>query len=233
MAVRVLLQAGGRGERLRPATDTTPKPLLPVAGVPMVERLLRQTLAAGFRDFTVVTGWLGHKIEEHFRALPDLPPDVQFHFVTEETPLGNAGALRLVGPGEGPVLLAFGDLVTDLDFSRLVALHAQRGCAVTLASHYEGFRVRLGELLTEGDRVVGYLEKPWKKFLICSGIGLFEPAVLELIPPGVPVGISELVMAAIEAGHEVTHWEHGAWWMDVNSPEALEEASQKLAGQAR
>lgn len=229
--VRVLLQAGGRGERLRPATDTTPKPLLDVDGVPMVERLLRQMLAAGLRDFTVVTGWLGHRIEEHFRGLDFSNLDVQprFYFVREDVPLGNAGAMSLVADGDGPVLLVFGDLVTDLDFGALLDLHRARGTAITLASHYESFRVRLGELLTEGDAVVGYKEKPLKHFLICSGIGVFEPAALQLIEPGRPTGISELVMAAISHGLSVSHWVHGAFWMDVNSPEALQEASAALA----
>lgn len=227
-AVRVVLQAGGRGERLRPATDHTPKPLLPVAGVPMVERLFRQLLAGGARDFTVITGWLGEQIQAHLTGLPGLPADLRFHFLQEATPLGNAGALRLVPEGEGPVLLCFGDLVTDLDYGKLLAIHRERGAAVTLTSHTESLRLRLGELLVEGDTVTGYLEKPEKHFLICSGIAVFEPAVLQLIPPDRPTGLVDVIMAALGAGFEVTHWVHGAFWRDVNSSEALAEADAAL-----
>ena len=227
--VQVVLQAGGRGERLRPLTDTTPKPLLPVAGVPMVERLYRQMLAGGLRDITVITGWLGEKIEAHLRGL-DNPPDLRLRFLQEGTPLGNAGALRLVPDSDAPVLLAFGDLVTDLDFGRLLAIHRERGAAITLTSHYEQTRLRLGELLVQGDTVTGYQEKPVKKYLICSGIAVFERPVLDLIQPDRPVGLVDVVMGALAAGFPVTHWEHGAFWMDVNSKEALEEANQALGG---
>lgn len=231
--VRAVLQAGGRGERLRPATDDTPKPLLAVAGVPMVERLLRQLLAAGVRDVTVITGWLGHKIEAHLRGLPDLPADLRMEFLVEQTPLGNAGALRLVAEGADAVLLTFGDLVTDLDYTRLLALHAERGADVTLTSHFESTRLRLGELQVSGDSVTGYLEKPEKKYLICSGIAVFAPRVLHLIPPERPTGLSDVVMAAIRAGYTVTHWTHGAFWMDINAPEAWAEADALLRAQGR
>lgn len=231
--VRAVLQAGGRGERLRPATDTTPKPLLPVAGVPMVERLLRQLLAAGVRDVTVITGWLGEKIEAHLAGLPDLPADLKMDFLTEETPLGNAGALRLVADGDGPVLLTFGDLVTDLDYTRLLAIHQERGADVTLTSHYETTRLRLGELVVEGDTVTGYLEKPEKKYLICSGIAVFRPRALHLIAPDRPTGLVDVVMAALRTGYSVTHWIHGAFWMDINAPEAWAEADAVLRAQGR
>ena len=228
LGVRAVLQAGGRGQRMGDLTDDTPKPLLPVAGVPMAERLLRQLTGAGVRDVTVITGWLGERIEAHLRGLDGLPDDLRLTFFHETTPLGNAGALQHVAPGDGPVLLTFADLVTDLDRRALVALHRERACDVTLTSHTEGIRLRLGELLVDGDRVHGYLEKPWKDFLICSGIGVFEPRAIDLLAPDRPTGLSELIVTAIEAGLSVTHWKHGAFWMDVNSPAALAEASARL-----
>ena len=231
--VRVLLQAGGRGERLRPDTDTVPKPLLPVGGVPMVERLFRQLLLAGAADFTVVTGWLGERVVEHLSALRDVPEGLALRFVTETSPLGNAGALRLLERGPGPALLIFGDLVTDLDFGALYDLHRARGSAVTLTSHWEGMRLRLGELTVEGDRVTDYQEKPEKRYLICSGVALFEQVALDCIPDQGMVGLVDAVRAAIHAGLPVGHWTHGAAWMDVNSHEALREADERFGASGR
>ena len=231
--VRVLLQAGGRGERLRPDTDHTPKPLLPVGGVPMVERLFRQLVAAGARDFTVVTGWLGELVEQHLSALGEQTGELRLRFLREQAPLGNAGALALLEPGEGPALLVFGDLVTDLDFGALLDVHRTRGAAVTLTSHWERTRLKLGELVVDGERVTDYQEKPEKAYLICSGIALFEPRALAGLRPGAPAGLVDVVRGAIGAGESVVHWTHGAAWMDVNSHEALRLADEVFGASGR
>jgi NDP-sugar pyrophosphorylase family protein len=217
----LVLQAGGRGERL--ASDL-PKPLAKVGGRAMAERLLRRFLAAGGRRATIVTGWKADEVEAHFRALPDLPDDLALAFLREERPRGNAGALARFADGDRPVLLCFADLVTDLDFAALAAVHGERGCDATLCSHYESHRVRLGELEADGIRITGYREKPVKRFLICSGIALIEPQALAVVDPERPTGLADLVTQMLAAGRSVTHWLHGAGWMDVNSPEDLEAA---------
>jgi len=227
--VRGVLQAGGRGGRIGADERTGPKPLFSVDGTPMVERLLRQLVAAGIRDVTVIAGWMGDRVEAHLRSLDDLPGDLAIDFIRESEPRGNMGALADLPRESRPVLMAFGDLVTDLDFAELVAVHEKGGARTTLASHYESHRVRLGELQTEGRRVVGYREKPEKRFLICSGIGVFERPVLDLLPSDRPAGIADLVTAALDGGHDVIHWNHGAFWMDVNSRDELEEAGRELA----
>jgi NDP-sugar pyrophosphorylase family protein len=127
-------------------------------------------------------------------------------------------------------LLMFGDLVTDLDFRELIDRHARLGVDILLASHHETHRLQLGELQVVGERVVGYREKPEKRFLICSGIGLFRRETLSVIPAdGTPFGLADLVTASLARGFDVAHWEHGAFWMDVNSPEALAEANERVA----
>lgn len=227
---RAVIQAGGRGSRLRPLTDTTPKPLLPVGGQPMVERILRSVAAAGVRDITVVVGWKGERIVRHLEGLSDLPAGVRLKFIVEEEPLGTVGALALLPAAGGPVVLANGDLVTDLGFHRLLRVHAERGADLTIASHEEAHRLHLGELVVDArDRVVGYREKPEKRYTICSGIAVVEPQLLSLLEPGRPAGLPDLVVAAVEAGYEVVHWRHGAFWMDVNTAEDLRRADARCA----
>jgi NDP-sugar pyrophosphorylase family protein len=217
----LVLQAGGRGERLG---SDLPKPLARVGGMAMAERLVRQFLEAGGRRVTIVTGWKADEVEAHFRRLSDLPGDLGLDFLREDRPLGNAGALTAFAGGDKAVLLCFADLVTNLDFAALAAVHAERGSDATLCSHYESHRVRLGELEADGARVTAYREKPVKQFLICSGIALFEPEALAAIDPEKPTGLADLVTRMLAAGRSVTHWLHGAGWMDVNSPEDLEAA---------
>ncbi len=223
-SVHAVVQAGGRGERLRPLTDTTPKPLLPVAGVPMIERLIRQLGSCGVPTITVVTAWLGDLVEAHLRPLADIP---ELSFVREQTPLGTLGALGLVTPRADRTLFLFADLVTDLDFRQLLAVHDERSADLTLASHQEGHRLRLGEIESDGNRVTGYREKPEKLYTICSGIAMLESGLTRLVNG--PAGFPDLVNSAVQAGHRVTHWEHGSFWLDVNSPAALADASEEVA----
>lgn len=227
--LRGVLQAGGKGTRLYPATEDIPKPLLQVGGVPMLERLLRQFLATGIRDITIITGWLADKIEAHISSLRDLPSDLSLRYIREPRQLGNIGALSLLPQKPNPILFAFGDLITDLDFSRLIALHLATGGEITLASHYEQHRLTLGELSVKGDLVVDYKEKPTKEFLICSGIAVFQPSVPSLIDDSRPTGISDLILSAIARSMKVTHWTHGAFWMDINTPELKEAAEREVS----
>jgi UDP-N-acetyl-D-glucosamine dehydrogenase len=223
LPIRAVLQAGGQGQRMGDATR--PKPMQPVGGVPMVERLLRQIVDAGIRQVTVITGWQGHTIEQHLRSAEGLPSDLDLSFLREGVPRGNAGALALV-PRDLPVLMAFADLVTDLDFRELYRIHQTRKAEVTLATHDEQIRLRLGEVVVQGDSVEGYLEKPQKTFLIGSGIVLFAPEVLELASSDAPLGLADLITRALDAGYHVSHWRHGAPWIDANTPEDLRAAEE-------
>lgn len=222
-----MLQAGGKGDRLRDGRDL-PKPLFTVGGVPLVVRLLRQFAGQGARTFTVITGFGAERIEAALRDLRGLPGGVETAFLRETCPRGNAGSLARV-PRDRACLLCFADLATDIDAERLAALHAGRGAAVTLASHYENLQVRLGELTVDGDIVLAYREKPVHRVLISSGIAVLEPAVLELVPRDRPAGLSDLVRSAIESGRLVTHWLHGARWIDVNTPQDLAAANRLFA----
>lgn len=209
-------------------SGTVPKHLARVGGVPMIERLLRQIVAAGIRRVSVIIGPRGDLIERHLCSLRDLPEDLKLDWIRETGPRGNVGSLTEVPRDCEWTLLSFGDLVTDLDFGKLIEVHRGRGCQVTLCSHYESHRVRLGELTTDGDRVTDYLEKPEKRFLICSGICIVETSAADLLDGARPMGISDLVRRALDDGRTVTHWEHGAFWMDVNSPDELEAADRAV-----
>jgi NDP-sugar pyrophosphorylase family protein len=226
--VCAVIQAGGPGTRMGQTSKTIPKHLLPVGGMPMVERIFRQLLTAGVRKIYIIIGHLGELIETHFAKIADWPENLELTFIRETAKRGDIGALTEVPAKKETVLWVYGDLVTDLDFSALLQIHRQRGCAITLASHFEFHQVRLGELIVEGDHVHQYLEKPVKRFLICSGIAAIEPTVLPLLEKKEPMGLDELVAKAIAHGFHVTHWQHASFWMDVNDPCLLQQAQEAL-----
>ncbi|MFN2588224.1 MAG: NDP-sugar synthase [Actinomycetota bacterium] len=226
--VSVIIQAGGEGTRLQPATNATPKAMLRVGGMPIIERLLRHLVTHGLRSFTVVTRHLGTVIESYVGSLHI--EGARIAFLREHQPLGNAGALRLVRETTSPTLLAFADLVTDLDPSELLRFHTRCGGDLTLASHWDTHRLQFGELAVEGDCVVGYEEKPLKRFRICSGVAVIAPRLLEFVRDGTgPLGIVDVANKALASGFDVRHWEHQSRWFDINSEEQLHAADLEFA----
>jgi NDP-sugar pyrophosphorylase family protein len=198
----------------------------------MVERLLRQIVSSGVAAVTVITGWRGERVQAHLQSLTDLPAGATISFVQEERPMGTVGALSLVDAPEDQVLFAFADLVTELDFGELLDRHERSRADLTLASHVETHRLSLGEIQSVGNTVVGYLEKPAKQFTICSGIAVIEQHVAKLAGGTADTyGLPDLVVDAIASNACVKHWLHGAFWRDVNSPEALLEVEQHYGGE--
>lgn len=222
----VVIQAGGKGERMRAGGEQTPKVLIEVRGVPLLERLLRQIVAEGAREFYIITGYAAERVESHVLAMRDIPSGTTFRFIRESAPRGNVGALSELAGIDQPVLFAFGDLLTNLRFKTLFQVHRDRRAVITVASHLEQHRLQLGHLIVENDKVIDYREKPEYAFLICSGILAVEPEVLKFLPKEGAVGMNKLVMLAVEAGLPVTHWDHQADWIDVNTPELLAAAGR-------
>jgi NDP-sugar pyrophosphorylase family protein len=222
----VVVQAGGKGERMRAGGETTPKVLIRVQGVPLLERLLRQLSAEGARQIYIITGHEAERVESHVLGMRDFPSSAKLQFIRETTPRGNVGALSMLADIGSPILFAFGDLLTNLRFQTLYAIHRERLAEIPAASHFERHRLQLGHLIAENDRVLHYREKPEYEFLICSGIMAIEPEVLRLLPKEGALGMNRLVMLAVEAGLLVTHWNHNAAWIDVNTPELLDTANK-------
>jgi NDP-sugar pyrophosphorylase family protein len=230
--IPVLLQAGGQGTRLRPYTDQVPKPMLQVGGVPILERLLRHFVALGFREFVIVVGRMGETIDSHFHRID--VGDVDLTLIREEAPRGNVGALQNLEGRDTPVVLAFGDLLTDLDANGLVEEHVQKENDLTLASHLYRDHMEFGELVIDGGRVLEYREKPERQYLICSGIFVASPrAVRQIRMLGPKAGLVDLVRSCISTGFKVGSWRHNASWLDINSGEMLHRANDLLVSSAR
>jgi NDP-sugar pyrophosphorylase family protein len=222
----LVIQAGGKGERMKVGGLAIPKVLLPVQGMPLLERLIRQLVTEGAREFFILTGYAAEQVEAHVKKIELGHSDVSFTFIRETESRGNIGALAELAGLDVPVLFAFGDLFTRISFRLLYSVHQERGASITAASHVETHRLQLGHLIVDDNRVIDYREKPEYEFLICSGIMAIAPEVLRLMPKSGIVGMNRLVLIAIEAGLDVTHWRHGAFWMDINTPELLERANE-------
>lgn len=227
--MKVVILAGGKGTRLAPYTTVLPKPLVPVADLPIIEILIRQLAHYGFRDVTVSIGHLGELIQAYFAATPRLPEGVRLSYVTEPAALGTAGSLALVPGLDETFLVANGDVLTSLDYRRLVEFHRAQRAALTVAMRQKEVRIDLGVMEVDGaSRVTAYREKPVLSYRVSMGIYVYEPRALRLITPGERLDFPDLVLALLEAGETVAAYPSEDFWLDIGRQEDYAAASEEF-----
>ena len=214
--MKALILAAGAGTRLRPLTDTCPKPMLPIAGRPLLERTLRW-----LRRFGVVRAGLGDGARF----------DKRLRYAYEPELLGTAGALHnFPGFFDQPFLVIYGDLLLDLDIDDLAEFHRARGALMTLAlkrtatPHSQGM-IEVDEL----GRVLRFVEKPaaWDGGDTANaGVYICEPAVADGLPPGFSDFGHDIIPALLRAGAPVYGRPLRGYLLDIGTPEAYAQAQE-------
>lgn len=223
-----VLMVGGEGTRLRPLTDTTPKPLLPVGGRPILERILEHLRNHEIRRVTMALGYRARQIEEHFAGCGDL--GVEIDYVREEKALGTAGAIGLVPEiGSEPLLVMNGDILTDLDFAAMADFHRREGAAITVAVRPYQHRVPYGVTRLMGRRIVGLQEKPILTSWTNAGIYIMEPEIRSAIPASRYYDMTLLIEERIDEGDPVMAFPVREYWCDIGLPEDYQRANHAFA----
>jgi NDP-sugar pyrophosphorylase family protein len=204
-----------------------PKPLVPVGERPVLDLLIRRLAASGFQSVELCLGHLGELIMAYFADERVRPEGMTFRYHREEEPLGTAGALRLLEGLTEPFLVMNGDIVTDLDFADLMAFHRTQDAALTIATTHKEVLLELGVLQLDDRRVVGFLEKPVERFSVSMGIYVYEPAVVERIPPG-HFDFPDVVEMLLREGEHVVSYPFDGMWFDIGTPGDHERAVRAL-----
>lgn len=226
-ALCAVLLAGGQGLRMRPTSLAIPKPLLPFGTKVIVEILIEQ-ISALAPDRIVVS--LGH-LPDHVRGYLDYrrvhpAPD----FVVDTTLLGTAGPLALIRPVPELLLIANGDVLTDLDFADFVARHRASGAAMTVMAIRHETTLPFGRLtVDEADTLAEWSEKPLLSHLVSGGIYCLDGAAIGMIPPGREFDMPHLVEALLAAGKTVRVHRHTGQWFDLGSIDNYEDAARAFA----
>ena len=221
----VVIMAGGKGTRLRPHTEHCPKPMLPVDGKPMLEILLEQCIASGFRQFYFSVNYLKEQIIEHFRYGKGW--GVSIDYLVEDEPLGTAGSLQLLPRSlQEPFLVMNGDVLTRLNPSQLLRFHVEHEAAGTLCVREHTINVPFGVVQTKGVELAGFEEKPSYSQLVNAGVYVVDPQLLPLLPPHQATDMPSLLQSAQQAGHRVAVCPIHEYWIDVGRPETLHQASK-------
>ncbi len=221
--------AGGLGTRLRPYTTVLPKPLLPVGDRPVIDIVLRQLSRHGFERVTVATGHLAELLEAFVRDGGAYGLSVDYF--REREPLGTVGALALIEDLEDDFLVMNGDVLTDLDFARLLADHCASGAAATVATKSRELEISLGVLHFDAQdptRLVDYTEKPTYRFEASMGVYGFSRQVVAHIEPGARLDFPDLILRLIAAGETVRGWRSDHYWLDIGRHTDYEQALEEF-----
>lgn len=235
LPIRAVIMAGGLGTRLRPLTDNLPKPMLPVNGKPLIERIVEQLQRTGIRRIAITTHYMPEKIMEYFgdgRAF-----GVELTYVDEKLPLGTGGALGLLPQPSQPLLVINGDVLTDVDFRSMFLFHQENKADITISVRQFDFEIPYGVVDVEGARVKGISEKPMMKFFVNAGVYLIEPSVYQYFPAGERFNMTDLIQWLLDAGRTVISFPVHEYWLDIGQhadyARAQDDIKNSLLAQAR
>jgi mannose-1-phosphate guanylyltransferase len=224
--VQGIVLVGGEGTRLRPLTYDVPKPMLPIVERPIIARVVEWL---GLYGVNRVVLSLGYQPEPFFAAFPgETWAGVQICYAVEPHRLDTAGAVLFAAEAAGmtdePVLVFNGDVLTDLDLGELVALHEDRGAAITIALTPVEDPSPYGVVALDDDkRVLAFVEKPPRNEapsnLISAGAYVFEPRVLASIAHGRTVSVEREILPLFVGRREVYAYDSDAYWIDTGTPE--------------
>jgi mannose-1-phosphate guanylyltransferase len=221
--VKAVVLVGGEGTRLRPLTETIPKPLVPFMNRPFLDHVLDHLAEHGVDEVVCSSPYLEAVFHAFLETRAGRAPAVRW--ITEAEPLGTAGAIA--GARElldGTFLALNGDILTDMDLGALAEAHRTRGAVATIALHRVEDARPFGLVETEADgRVVAFREKPAQPVAaaINAGVYVLEPEALSEVPPGRMVSIErETYPDLIARGEPVYATVAGGYWLDLGTPEA-------------
>jgi dTDP-glucose pyrophosphorylase len=227
----MVIMAGGQGTRLRPHTESCPKPLLPVGGRPMLEHIIERAKAEGFQRFVLAIHYLGQMIENHFGNGSRW--QVEIDYLREESPLGTVGALALLTPRpDAPFLVSNGDVLTDIRYGELLDFHCRHGAAATMAVRQHEWQHPFGVVHTNGVDIVGFEEKQVSRSHINAGIYVLEPHALEALVPGEQCDMPMLFSRLQQRSARTIVYPMHEPWLDVGRPDDYTSAEDSLNGAA-
>jgi len=221
----MVIMAGGKGSRLHPQTENRPKPMLLVAGIPILEHIIKRARSQGFNHFIIAVNYLGQIIEDYFKDGHEF--GVKIEYLHEDIPLGTAGALSLLShKPEKAFIVTNGDVITDINYSDFLDYHTVQNAAATVAVHTHEFQIPYGVVQINGFEVESYEEKPIVSSLINAGVYALEPDILDYIKEPRYRDMPEILDISRDLKKKVIVYPLHESWIDIGRPIDLEIANK-------
>ena len=218
-----VIMAGGKGTRLYPLTRDLPKPMIKLAGRPILELIIEGLVARGIVHIYISVNYHAKIIKNHFRDGNKFNATIEY--LEESEPLGTAGALRLLPPGiKDPILVMNGDLLTKADFRGLIDFQATSGADAVIAVRSYDIEVPYGVVTVDGNSLTGIEEKPTQSFLVNAGLYILGPSVLNNLPPSRRFDMTDLITQMRDNDIRIDVFPLREYWLDIGHHDELERA---------
>ena len=222
-----VVMAGGDGERLRPITDSIPKPMVRVGDRPVLEHILRSLVESGVRKFYFSVNYKAEVIDRYFGDGQAF--GVAIEYLRESQKLGTAGSLKLLPETpNGPFLVINGDVLTTADFRSLFSFHTSHRSVLTVAAAQYRLQIPYATLKLGNHYLLGVEEKPEIRFHCNAGIYAVDPEVLRFIPEELSSDMTTVIEELLRNGLPVSVFPIYEFWVDIGNPEDLKRARQDL-----
>lgn len=226
LPIDAVLMAGGRGERLRPLTDTVPKPLLPVGGKAIIDYNIEELERCGVKDIFVTVNYLAEKIEQHFE---NREGHARVTCIREPRRLGTMGSLAYIdGLNKDDVLMMNSDLLTTINFEAFYFHHRTSGNGVTMAAVPYTVSVPFAIMHMDKNHVVGLEEKPTYNYFANAGVYLIKNDLLSRISKGEYLDAPDFISSYIADGGMVGCYPIEGTWVDIGSPDDYRYANELM-----
>ncbi|MDC0029917.1 nucleotidyltransferase family protein [Pseudomonadota bacterium] len=221
----ILIMAGGFGKRMMPLTEQIPKPMLMVGDKPILEHIIINAKAQGFKKFVISLHYLGELIIDYFGDGSNL--DVSISYLHESEPLGTAGALSLIEPKpELPFIVTNGDIVTDINYANLLDFHESNQSQATMTIKKYELQNPYGVVNTKGLEIISFEEKPIQVSYVNAGIYALNPSGLKYLRKNQPCDMPDFFKLLKSKKHLVTAYPIHETWADVGRPIDLSEVNK-------
>ena len=222
-----VIMAGGLGSRLRPYTETCPKPMLKVAGKPMLEHIIERAKEEGFHQFIISINYLGEQIKAYFGKGKRW--GVSITYLEEESPLGTAGALeQLKQCNKETYIISNGDVISEIRYQDLLNFHINNKASATMAVRTHEWQNPFGVVKLEGQKILGFEEKPTIKSQINAGLYVLNKDAINLLEPNSHCDMPTLFSRLKDLNKNIIAFPMHEHWIDVGRHEDLETANQNF-----
>lgn len=223
----VVIMAGGRGTRLRPITNDIPKPMVAIGGRPLLETTISSLVSQGFYRFRISVNHLGHIIEDHFGDGTRWNADIRYLRETEA--LGTGGSLTLLTElQDQPLIVMNGDLLTSVNFAKMLNFHQANGAAATMGVRAHRVEIPFGVIERDGPFLERIKEKPVTDYLINAGIYVIDPSVVGIVEKGRRIDMTDVCEALVARGDRVGVYEIEEYWRDIGQAADLKVAQSEI-----
>ncbi len=222
-----VIMAGGRGERLKPLTDETPKPLLKIGDKPILDHIIQRLVRYGITDLWLSIRYKADKIERYVQNCDHR--NLSIRYIHENKPLGTAGSLSLVEDLQHEHLLVMNsDILTDIDFEEFYLHFRESGADLAVAAVPYSVEVPYAVLETSDERVISFKEKPTYTYHSSAGMYVMNRQVLDYIPEGEFFDVTDLIEELLEADRKVVTFPFSNYWLDIGKPEDYRKAQEEI-----